>query len=550
MDIQWRPGSQNRADALSRRPDYVPPTVELAALTASDLLPDNDFLTSVKSAYGHDPLYQRGRRPAFIKEREGLFYVGSRLCIPKDEAVCLRVLHDCHDAPYRGHPGVQRTLAVTTQHFWWPHMARTVRAYVAACATCQRTKSSSQLTPGTLQPMPIPKEPWSVVGMDLITDLPQSGGYDTIVSFVDLFTKAAHFTPTNKTCSAQQLATLFLNNVYRHHSLPKVLVSDRDPRITSVFFKTLFTKLGSRFNISTSYHPQTDGQTERTNRTIQQILRSYVHPFHDDWADYLPIAEAAYNQAVSSATGVSPFEAMYGYMPRTPATAALSPSHVPAADSYIRRMEDIRALIRANLEKAKAQQSVHADTHHRDLIFSIGDKVRLDTEHLQLVDQPCSKFRDRYVGPFTVAEVISPVVYRLNLPASMTRVHPVFHISRLLPWHEDTEHPNHVPPDRPMPAVTDSFTNGYLVHKLLDVKIGPDPRYRGQALLFKVKWASPYEGDEHDTWEPYRNVAKLDALQDFLTTPAWHRFKTSNAYTAFRRKYPRKLPSLPSWLPT
>jgi hypothetical protein len=388
--------------------------------------------------------------------------------------------------------------------------------------------------------------------MDLITDLPPASGHDSIVVFVDLFTKLAHFAPTTKTCTAQELARLFLANVYRHHSLPEVIVSDRDPRITSVFFRTLFRRLGTNFNMSTAYHPQTDGQTERTNRTLQQILRSFVHPLHDDWPDLLPVAEAAYNTSLSASTGTTPFAATYGFEPRTPATIQVppAPSPQPTADSYLARLKDTHALLRANLEKAKAEQAAGVNAHRRDATFEVGDQVRLDTEHLQLADQPCPKFRDRFVGPFTVAEVISPVVYRLHLPAAMRRVHPTFHITRLQRWTANpaTEFPGRVVPDRPLPAAGDYVGNAYEVASISAAKIGPDPQYRGQALLFRVHWAAPYESPEHDSWEPLRNVSRLDALALFLGTPAWAAFKASPGYAAFRRRYPRKLPCTPAWL--
>ena len=565
MDIQYRSGRLNRADPLSRRPDYTPPVppttssaasaappaadATVAATVATSLSLDADWLTAVAAGYAADPLYSSARRPAFMQQRDGLWYVGSRLCVPAVEALRLRVLHESHDAEYRGHPGVTRTLAHAAARFWWPRMSRTVRKYVASCATCQRTKPSTLAPPGRLQPLPVPERPWCHVGMDLVTDLPVSSGFDAIAVFVDLFTKQAHFAPTTKTCTSPQLAQLFFDTVYRHHGLPDVIISDRDLRINASFFRSLFQRLGTKFNMSTSHHPQTDGQSERTIRTLQQIVRSYVHPLHDNWLELLTLAEVAYNSGVSASTGSSPFGALYGFEPRTPADAALPPTGDAEADSRLSRLQAVHTLVRANLEKAKAQQAAAANSSRRELSFAVGDRVRLDTEHMQLRDQPCSKFKDRFIGPFTIAAVISPVVYRLTLPSSLGRMHPVFHISRLLPWTDDTDHASRQQPDRPAPAVAQFVSDGYEVDRLLDVKIGPDPRYSGQALLFKVRWASPYDAPQHDSWEPLRGVAKLDALQFFLGTPAWAAFKATPQYAAFRRKHPKKLPKAPVWQP-
>jgi hypothetical protein len=385
--------------------------------------------------------------------------------------------------------------------------------------------------------------------MDFITDLPACNGYDTIFVIVDLFSKAAYFRPTTKTCTSEQLADLFLRTFYGQHLLPDVIVSDRDPRITAAF-QSIFSRLGTKFNTSSAYHPQTDGQTERTIRTFQQILRVYVGPGHDNWCDCLPIAEGAYNSSVSSSTGVSPFTAVYGREPRTPTTAALPATAPSDNDDYLTRLVSTHASVHANLEKAKAQQSAQADAHRRPLTFAVGDRVRLSTENITLRDQPSKKFKDRYIGPFTVAQVISPVVYRLTLPPSHGRLHPVFHVSMLQPWHDDDEHPSRTQPERPPPAVPEYVYDGFLVDRLLDVKIGKDPRYpRSQALLFLVSWAPPYDSEDKRTWEPYRNVAKLDALREFLSSPTWSAFRAKPAYAAFRRKYPSKLPSLPEWLP-
>jgi hypothetical protein len=256
--------------------------------------------------------------------------------------------------------------------------------------------------------------------MDLITDLPASTShdgqtYDAIATFVDLLTKQAFFVRTTKSVTSTGLAHLYLENVYRLKGLSKFIVSDRDTRITAEFWQTLFRRLGSTLNLSTAHHPQTDGQSEITHRTIEQILRAYVEPMHSDWATWLPVAEFAYNSAHHSSISATPFEANYGYRPPTPATLDLPPP--TTSDDYATRLRDLHLFVQQQSAAAKTLQAAYANQHRRHLTFKVGDSVLLSAEKLTLTAQPSSKLRDRWLGPFRVLKVISPVAYRLHLPS-------------------------------------------------------------------------------------------------------------------------------------
>jgi hypothetical protein len=304
--------------------------------------------------------------------------------------------------------------------------------------------------------------------------------------------------------------------------------------------------------MSTAYHPQTDGQTERTHRTLEQILRAYVHPLHDDWATWLPLAEFAYNSQYHRSTHASPFLANYGFQPSAPSSFALPPPTTPAARdaaTYLQRLRDIQDSIAQELELEKAQQAEQANAHRRELRFAVGDKVRLSTEHLTLSNQPSSKLRSRYLGPFTIVATVpanspDPVAYELKLPASMSRVHPVFHVSRLLPWQDSSsaEFPDRHIPDQPIPAATEYVTDGYLVDSIIGVRIQRDHQYKHPGLYFHVKWAPPYQDPKHNTWEPYRNLSKTDAMKMYLQSPAYQQFVQSPAFKAFAKKFPGKVP--------
>jgi transposase InsO family protein len=376
------------------------------------------------------------------------------------------------------------------------------------------------------------------VSVDLITKLPRSlcyDGltYDSIATFVCMLTKQAIFVRINETITAQQLANVFIDHVYSKHGLPTILVSDRDPRFNSHFWRSLFTALGTKLNMSTAYHPQTDGQTEVTHRTIEQILRAYVHPCHDDWSTWLPLAEFAYNSQYHRSTHTSPFFANYGFHPSSPASFLLPPDASPDASDYLDNLRDIQQSVARELELEKAINSDQANRHRRDLRFQPGDQVRLSTEFLSLLNQPSSKLRSRYLGPFTVLDTVpsncpNAVSYKLDLPASMSRIHPVFHVSRLLPWIPNPADnlPTRTTPPQPLPAATEYIHgDAYTVDRMLDVKIMPDPesraRPRADNIFFLVRWAAPYQDPSHDSWEPYRNLKRLDAIKSFLRSPAY-----------------------------
>ena len=195
-------------------------------------------------------------------------------------------------------------------------MEEDVKDYVRACDTCQRNKSSRHRRYGQLEPLEVPYRPWSSISMDWIIDLPESNGYTQIWVIVDRFTKMAHLIPLPKKVTAKDIAKIFLQEIWKLHGLPTDIVSDRDTKITSHFWQVLMDLLGIKTKLSTAFHPETDGQTERVNQTIEQYLRHYCSWKQDDWDELLPMAEFAYNSAKSETTGISPFEANYGMLPK------------------------------------------------------------------------------------------------------------------------------------------------------------------------------------------------------------------------------------------
>jgi hypothetical protein len=265
----------------------------------------------------------------------------------------------------------------------------------------------------------------------LVTGLPKTAaGHDAIVVFVDRLTKMIRIVPTQQTVTAEGTARLFFDHVFRHgHGVPSTLVSDRDPRFTSQFWQALFKLLGTRFNMSTANHAQTDGQTERANRTIEDMLRAYVSPRQDDWDQHLTAVEFAYNDSVQLSTGHSPFFLNYGQHPSTP----LALTHTvgrenPASgsadvDAFVQRMRDTIASARAAIAQAHQRQATQANKRRRDLHFRVGDRVYLSAGHLRAPtgDTDARKLSPKAYGPFEVLQVLSPVTYKLSIPRGRAR---------------------------------------------------------------------------------------------------------------------------------
>ncbi|KAJ9522565.1 hypothetical protein QJQ45_008331 [Haematococcus lacustris] len=322
--IDHIPGKQNVvADALSRRSDYHLFTVGRrvqhtpAHAAESAIYISLPRLQRIRDAAATDPQYQRhlaaalkGRARQFFVQDSLLYHTGRGASLLYIPAGPLRtdLLCEAHDVPTSGHLGRDKTYQRLSRLVFWPRMAAAVHDYIRTCTHCQRNKSSTTKPFGLLQPLPVPQHRWEQVSMDLITQLPVTPtGHDAIVVFVDKLTKMIHTVPTTTTVSAPDLAQLFFDSVFRYHGLPKVIISDRDPGFTSTFWQQLFAKTGTHLNISTANHPQTDGQTERANRTLEDMLRNYVSPHHTDWDNHLTAAEFAYNASVQASTGYSPF---------------------------------------------------------------------------------------------------------------------------------------------------------------------------------------------------------------------------------------------------
>lgn len=517
FDIQYKPGPTNIvADALSRRRS----TTEVAMAAISVATSDADRMLRIRRGYQDDVYFKEvlqeiesGKTVAGFVLEDALLYktdVGAErhLCVPRIPEILSEIMQELHDEPLAGHFGYHKTYEAAKKRYYWPRMWREVRRYIQSCDKCLRNKPLAK-NQGLLQPLPIPERRWDQVTMDLITNLPRTlSGMDAIFVIVDKLSKRAHFLATSMHATAEELARLFFSEVVRHHGIPRSIVSDRDPRFTAEFWQTLWKLAGTRTSLSTAFHPQTDGQTERMNRTLEQYLRIYVDYDQNTWDSLLAAAEFAYNNASQASTGFTPFELDCGQVPLLPSDIALgSPissrggedaaavGNKNAADT-LKRWETSIKKAKETLAEAQKTQKHYADAKRKEVIFKVNDKVLLSTRnYISDVDRqrPSRKLSARFYGPFPVEKVISQTAYRLSLPKSM-RIHPVFHVSQLKRYDEEGEIPHHDNDTGPPEPVAIEGNMEYEVEKILD------KRQRYGKTQYLVRWKG-YTIDE-STWEP------------------------------------------------
>jgi hypothetical protein len=360
-----------------------------------------------------------------------------KLVVPASTDIKSRILRELHTVPYAGHPGYMRTVEIVHTHFYWVGMSKDVRAYVEECPVCQIEKGDHTKKRGKLQNLQLPAEKWQEVTLDFIFKLPRTAsGFDGIMTVVDRATKMAHLIPCKETMTARDVARLYWARVGCLHGVPRAIYSDRDVRFTGSFWRGLWSNLGTDVRMSTAHHPQTQGLVERTNQTVEQVLRCLIHQLEEvrEWDQLLPTVEFVLNAYPNRSTGYSPFYLNWGYEPVTPQTFLRDRQQIlnESVSQFLSRMGNIFSKSQANVQRANDQMKARYDTRRREIEFKVGDWVLVSTENMHRQGTP-HKLQRRFIGPFKVGVRYGRVAYELVVPDTWRR-HNVFHVSLLKPF--------------------------------------------------------------------------------------------------------------------
>lgn len=372
--LVYKKGLENKvADALSRQGE----SAELYATSAST----PKWLESIIEGYQYDPkakallteLAVIGHNDKGFTLTDGLIKYKNRIWLGSHKEAHQAILLALHSSGIGGHSGVTAPYNKIKALFAWPNMKEDIKQYIADCQICSQAKPEHCKLPDLLQPLPVPTQAWHTVCLDFIDGLPKSKQWDTILVVIDKFTKYGHFIPMAHPYTALTVAQVYMDHIYKLHGLPKVLISDRDRVFTSQLWKELFKLSDTVLNMSSAYHPQTDGQTERLNQCLETYLRCLVQACPTKWSQWLSLAEYWYNMTYHSALGKTPFEVLYGY---PLGHFGILPSDACAVTDLKQWLEERAAmtqLIQENLNRAQHRMKAQEDKHRTEREFQVGD---------------------------------------------------------------------------------------------------------------------------------------------------------------------------------
>ncbi|QRW17570.1 Retrotransposable element Tf2 protein [Rhizoctonia solani] len=520
FQIVYRPGKQlGKPNALSRQSDHadVPPanqTMLPGPVFANVALVtlEKELQRQIKAALDQDKsleeilqfLQSKSKAPLSIKRafkdyqmEAGLLFYQGRIVVPDVGTLRTDLLQIFHDSPLAGHPGRQQTLELVSRNYYWPGIRAATYWHVDSCKTCQQIRKP-KYTSIPPQPLELPTRPWQHMSYDMIVDLPKDGNSNSILVIVDSFTKYVILVECSKKLKAPELADLFLRHIWKRYSMPKKTVSDQGRVFNNKFLKALYQCLGIDPHFSSAYHPQSDGQMEQVNPTVEHFLRAYSGVNQRDWVKWLPMVEFAYNNATHSSTSKSPFKALYGWEP------SLTPSNVPTdvleADDMATQMEAQWREIEATLQQSKSRMTARRTGD--PISFEVGEEAWLDAKNMKLKTLS-PKLTEQHLGPFEITEKISNCAYRLKLLPSM-RIHNVFYVGLLSKVRRDDKRAFK---NQPL-LVTIDREEEYKVEGITDME------ERNGKWFFRVKWKG--YGSEENTWEPRENLKNAKKiLKDF-----------------------------------
>ncbi|KAJ1599714.1 hypothetical protein NDA14_000996 [Ustilago hordei] len=543
-------------DALTRRTDMQPASEEqdhnvrqllpprvfketadhdsllVAPMISMESIASKGLKDLVKIFQPLDQELQEIHRKKPFELKDDLWYSGGRLVIPKVimpgrtnnrhsrsakevdgqslsvEHLRFMVMTQCHDGITAGHVGRDATIKAAQRHYWWPNMTAWIVDYVASCPVCARYKAPRHRPYGLLQPLATPDRPWGSISLDFIEGLPtskkyDSKTYDSILVIVDRLTKFAILAPTHKTVTAKQTAVLLYGHMVRLFGYPDHMVSDRGRQFISGAWKAFAEQMGVKHSLSTAYHPQTDGQTERVNQVIEQYLRMYCNYEQNDWANLLDTAAFVYNNTVHNSIGVSPFFACYGWNPKAhPDIPQRLGVNDPGRFEYLMDGKERCKYLQEQIREAQRRSVDQYNRKHKDIEFKVGDMVYINRRNWK-TRRPTPKLDTRFAGPYPVQERVGRRAYRITLPANL-RVHDVFHVSMLEPARTSS-----------LPQRAEQPTMPPLPDEDLDFEVEAliDKRSHNGTTEYKVLWRGYSE--EAASWEPVENLNCPDLIQEY-----------------------------------
>ena len=512
---------------------------------------DQDEIRRWKSGYDEDPHFKLVLKamkedkdhdapfPQYHYSDNGLLYFedsmgNTRMCVPKN--LRNEVMSENHDIiSESAHGGYFKTYNRISATYYWPRMSREIKNFVNTCDICQKTKPRRHAPVGLLQPIPIPSQPFEVVTMDFIPELPLSSGFDNILVIVDKLTKYAIFIPTTVKINEIETAKLFFKHVITKFGIPRQIISDRDTRWRGDFWKEICRLMGMKRALTTSYHPQADGQTEVMNQGLEISIRAYIGPERNDWSDLLDVLALSYNTSPHTATGFAPAYLLRGYHPITRTTLLRSPEPIGRDEALENRPGhealDERALLMTEAfeaERGKARDALllgqifQRKNYNKDRLtweFQEGDKVVINRKNLGLLNDEKgrgNKLLTKYEGPFEIIQKLSSVSYRLRMPASFG-MHPVLNIEHLERYQESPEEFGERPKIR-MKRMDFKELPEYQVERIV-AESWRKGRNGKRIPIYRVRYTD--YGPEADTWEPRQNLKNAPAvLGDWINNKA------------------------------
>nr|GFB34220.1 putative reverse transcriptase domain-containing protein [Tanacetum cinerariifolium] len=371
---------------------------------------------------------------------DGTLCLNGRSWLPCYGDLWTVIMHESHKSKYSIHPGSDKMYQDMKKLYWWPNMKADIATYVSKGLTCAKIKVEHQKPLGLLVQPKIPEWKWDNITMDFVTKLPKSSqGYDTIWVIVDRLTKSAIFTPIRKTGPMDKLARIYLKEVVTRHGIPVLIISDRDLRFASNFWSSLQNALCTRLDMSIAYHLETDGQSERTIQTLEDMLRACAIDFGKGWVNHFSLVEFSYNNSYHATIKAAPFEALYGRKCRSPICWTEVGEAQILSPELIQETTEKIVQIKQRIQATRDRQKSYADLKRKPMEFQVGDKVMLKVSPWKGVVRfgKRGKLNPKYVGPFKVLEKIRKVAYKLELPEELSRVHNMFHVSNLKKYHAD-----------------------------------------------------------------------------------------------------------------